>query len=144
LQKYQQSVLIINKEILERIERAKRFNYHEDKIDADSEDKGDDGQPRNACQYTQIIIDLGEAGLNPENFEYYEAFRIAEDIRCNKLKKNIFESLGYVDKKTTVNVNGVSMSYKKIVTKDVSGSDYSIHLVEILEDVHNRIDSQKS
>lgn len=142
MQKYQQDILIINKEISERIERAKRFNYVEDKSDADREDDGSDEEPRSTCQYAQIIIELAGAGINAEGYEYYEAFRLAEDIRCNKIRKSIFESLGYVKKTTTVGVKGVSMSYRGMVTKDAIGSDYSIHLSEILEDINNRIEAQ--
>jgi len=142
LQQYQSSLLIINKEILERIERAKRFNYNEDEDDAGGKDDGNDEGSKDTCQYSQIILDLAEAGLKAGEYEYYEAFRLSEDIRCAKLRKSIFESLGYVKKTTTVNVGGVSMMFRKLITKDTIGTDYSIHLSEIMTAVSSKIEAQ--
>ena len=142
MQKYQQCISIINKEILERIERAKRFNYNEDNDDADGGDDKADERSRNTCEYSQNILTLSGAGINAERYEYHEAFRLSEDIRCTKLRKSIFESLGYVKKTTTVNVGGVSMQFRKVITKDAIGSDYSVHLSEIMDAVSSKIEAQ--
>jgi len=50
--------------------------------------------------------------------------------------------LGYVKKTTTVNVGGVSMQFRKVITKDAIGSDYSVHLSEIMDAVSSKIEAQ--
>lgn len=142
MQDYRFNVSIINKEISGRIETAKRYGYTEETGDDRFRGNEGDKQSQAIKAIYSIIEELSEAGIDPFAYSYYESYYIVEDLRCNKLKKVIFEMLSMLDKKETINVDGVSVSKKEVFKKDTLGSWYSIHLAEILEAVNDIVEEK--
>ena len=67
-----------------------------------------------------------------EDYSLYEVLDFVEIIQCNKIKKNIYKALAYLDNETV----------KKSIEEDIVNINYSVALVDVMKEVDELLDKQ--